>query len=204
MGLQRLRAEFAPAPDDEYARFVDLMQGEVTRLNAIVEEFLALARPLPLSPAPVAVGALLEELAARVESQARAASIAVRVSVPEPAPVVVADRRHLEQVLLNLVLNALQAMSPGGTVTMEARTARDRVEIAVADTGPGIPPEALPRIFDPYFTTRPAGLGLGLTIARRIVEAHGGSLDVASPPGQGARFSVRLPAAPRPAPGVGP
>jgi signal transduction histidine kinase len=203
MGLQRLRAEFAPAPADEYARFVDLMQGEVTRLNAIVEEFLALARPLPLSPAPVAVGALLEELAARVESQARAASIAVRVSVPEPAPVVVADRRHLEQVLLNLVLNALQAMSPGGTVTMEARTARDRVEIAVADTGPGIPPEALPRIFDPYFTTRPAGLGLGLTIARRIVEAHGGSLDVASQPGQGARFSVRLPAAPRPAPGVG-
>ena len=193
IGLQRLRAEFAPAPADEYARFVDLIQGEVTRLNAIVEEFLTLARPLPLATGPVAIDALLAELAALVEGQARAASVTIRVSVPGPAPMIVADRGHLKQVLLNLVLNAVQATGPGGLVTIEAHATRDLVELVVADTGPGIPAETLSRIFDPYFTTKAGGLGLGLTIARRIVEAHGGSLTVESSPGRGARFRVRLP-----------
>ena len=197
MGLQRLRAEFAPAPADEYRRFVELMQGEVTRLNAIVEEFLTLARPLPLAPAPVALDALLGELAALVEDQARAAAIELRVTVPSPAPRVVADRDHLKQVLLNLVLNAVQAAGPGGRVTIEAQPARDGVSIVVADTGPGIAADVLPRIFDPYFTTKSGGLGLGLTIARRIVQAHGGALEVDSAPGAGARFAVRLPGAAR-------
>jgi signal transduction histidine kinase len=193
MGLQRLRAEFAPAPVEDYARVVDLMQGEVTRLNGIVEEFLTLARPLPLTPTAVPVDAMLGELAALVEGQARAAAIDVRLSLPTPAPVVMADRDHLEQVLLNLVLNAIQASGPGGTVTLEAQALRDAVVLTVDDTGPGIPPDVLPRIFDPYFTTKAGGLGLGLTIARRIVEAHGGALQVESPPGRGARFRVRLP-----------
>lgn len=197
MGLQRLRAEFAPAPLDEYTAFVDLMQAEVTRLNGTVEEFLSLARPLPLAPAPLALDGLLGELAALMAPQAEAASIAVRVRVLPPAPVVQADRDHLKQVLLNLVLNAVQAMGPGGVVTIEAQAVRDRVAIVVADTGPGIPPERLARIFDPYFTTKGNGLGLGLTIARRIVEAHGGSIEVASEPGRGTRFRVWLPAAPR-------
>jgi signal transduction histidine kinase len=197
MGLQRLRAEFAPSPVDEYARFVDLMQGEVTRLNAIVEEFLALARPLPLAPAPVAVDGLLDELAALVAPQAAAAGIDVRVSAPAAAPPVLADRDHLKQVLLNLVLNAVQATGRGGTVTIGAQGLRDRVRLSVADTGPGIPAPVLSRIFDPYFTTKANGLGLGLTIARRIVEAHGGSIDVESEPGHGTRFAVVLPAAAR-------
>jgi signal transduction histidine kinase len=197
MGLQRLRAEFTPAPVDEYARFVDLMQGEVRRLNAIVEQFIALARPLPLAPAPLALDGFLGGLAALVESQARAAGVAVRVTVPTPAPVVMADRDHLEQVLLNLMLNAVQAMEPGGTLSIEAQPAREAVVITVADTGPGIAADVLPRIFDPYFTTKRGGLGLGLTIARRIVEAHGGTLDVESDRGRGSRFRVRLPAAPR-------
>ena len=114
--------------------------------------------------------------------QAEAASIAVRVRVLPPVPVVLADRDHLKQVLL---------------VTIEAQAVRDRVAIVVADTGPGIPPERLARVFDPYFTTKGNGLGLGLTIARRIVEAHGGSIEVESGPGRGTRFRVWLPAAPR-------
>ena len=195
MGLQRLRAEFAPVPLAEYTSFVDLMQAEVTRLNGIVEEFLSLARPLPLARAPVAVDALLGELAALVERQAGVAAVTVRVSVPQPVSAVLADRDRLKQVLLNLVLNAVQAMGPGGVVTLEAQAARDGVAVVVADTGPGIPPEQLARIFDPYFTTRAGGLGLGLTIARRIVEAHGGTIDVESRPGRGTRFRVWLPGA---------
>jgi signal transduction histidine kinase len=197
MGLQRLRAEFSPTPADEYTGFVDLMQDEVRRLNTIVEQFISLARPLPLTPAPVPVDALLGELARLVQSQAHAAGVTVRVAVPEPTPVVLADRDRIQQVLLNLVLNGVQAMKRGGTLTIEAQPERERVAITVTDTGSGIPADVLPRIFDPYFTTRRGGLGLGLTLARRIVEAHGGTLDVESTPGRGSRFRLRLAATPR-------
>jgi two-component system sensor histidine kinase HydH len=193
MGLQRLRDEFTPEPAADYARFVDVMQGEVQRLNAIVEQFIALARPLPLAPAPMALDDVLRELAALVEGQARMAGMTVRLALPPTMPPIVADRDRLKQVLLNLVVNALQAMSTGGTLTLGAEVGRDHVAVAVTDSGPGIPPETLSRIFDPYFTTKTGGLGLGLTIARRIVEAHRGSLEAESQPGRGTTFRVRLP-----------
>lgn len=192
MGLQRLRGEFTPEPAADYERFVDVMQGEVQRLNAIVEQFIALARPLPLAPAPVALDDLLRELAALIEGQARMAGVTVRLALPPTVPPIVGDRDRLKQVLLNLVVNALQAMSAGGTLTLGAEAGRDHVALAVTDSGPGIPPETLSRIFDPYFTTKTGGLGLGLTIARRIVEAHGGSLEAESQPGRGTTFRVRL------------
>lgn len=185
MGLQRLRVEFAPEPADEYARFVGLMQSEVRRLNSIVEQFIALARPLPLKPTILATPELLADVQALVEEEARRAGVRVRVETSPALPSVVADHDHLRQVLLNLVLNAAQAMrGQGGLVTLGATATRDGVMITVADTGPGIPADVLPRIFDPYFTTRPDGLGLGLTISRRIVEAHGGTLEVDSRPGR--------------------
>lgn len=196
IGLQRLRAEFNPEPAGEYAQFVDLMQGEVRRLNTIVEEFIALARPLPVKPLPMDAADLVRETAALVEPEARQAGVELRVAAP-PALPLVADRDHLKQVLLNLVLNAVQAMrEAGGTLSIEAAGSREAVTLTVADTGPGIPLDALPRIFDPYFTTKSGGLGLGLTIARRIVEAHGGALEADSQPGRGARFRVSLPERP--------
>jgi signal transduction histidine kinase len=210
IGLQRLHAEFRPDPADEYERFVTLMQGEVRRLNAIVEQFIALARPLPLEPASFALDDLVEELGVLVDGEAKRAGVAVRLDLEPDLPPLVADRDHVKQVLLNLVLNALQASARGGTVTLGASAVRgrtgavrgrtgaagDRVLLTVADTGAGIAPEVLPRIFDPYFTTRRGGLGLGLTITRRIVEAHGGAIEVESQPGRGSRFRVSLPLAP--------
>jgi signal transduction histidine kinase len=196
MGLQRLRAEFAAEPAEEYARFVDLIQGEVRRLNAIVEQFLSLARPLPLQPAPFAVDTLLRELAALVDGQSRDTGIALTLALPRELPPLVADRDHVKQVLLNLVLNAVQAMSGGGTLTLGAGTGGGEMVLTVADTGPGMSAEVRARVFDPYFTTRPDGLGLGLPIARRIVEAHGGTIGLETAPGAGARFMVRLPLRP--------
>lgn len=195
MGLQRLGAEFRPEPAEAYARFVDLMQGEVRRLNAIVEQFIALARPLPLKPDRFPLEELLRELVALVEAEAAQAGVTVRLIPPSSLPPLVADRDHLKQVLLNLMLNAVQAMTTGGTLTLSADAARDRLTLTVADNGPGIAADVLPRIFDPYFTTKPGGLGLGLTIARRIVEAHGGALTVDSD-GRGTRFHVSLPVGP--------
>jgi len=128
-----------------------------------------------------------------VEADARSAGVHVILSVPTDLPPVVADRDHLKQVMLNLILNGLQAMPGGGTLTIEAARGRDGLMLAVADTGDGIPPEALPRVFDPYFTTKAKGLGLGLAIARRIIEEHGGKIEVESQPARGSRFSVILP-----------
>lgn len=196
VGLQRLGAEFAPEPRAEYARFVELMQAEVRRLNGIVEEFITLARPLPLAPKAFAVDELLHEMAALTEGDARAAGIAVRVETAAGLPPLVGDRDRLKQVLLNLALNGVQAMTAGGSLTLGAHARGRAVSLTVADTGPGIAPEVLPRIFDPYFSTRRDGLGLGLTIVRRIVEAHGGTIEVDSAAGRGTRFTVTLPLAP--------
>jgi signal transduction histidine kinase len=196
VGLQRLRAEFTPEPAAEYARFVDLMQGEVRRLNAIVEQFIGLARPLPLKLVAFDAGDLVREIGALVEGEARSAGITPRLEIAPAVGEIVADRDHIKQVVLNLALNAVQAMSAGGVLTLAVTGGRDRAIITVSDTGPGIAPEVLPRIFDPYFTTKRTGLGLGLTIARRITEAHGGTIEASSDPGHGARFRITLPFTP--------
>jgi len=109
-------------------------------------------------------------------------------------PAVRADRDQILQVLLNLVRNAVEAMPDGGPVRVTARREGEAVVFSVTDSGPGISPEDLPRVFEPYFTTKEGGTGLGLAIARRIAEEHGGRLDLESTPGRGATFTLRLPA----------
>jgi len=194
MGLQRLKAEFRPTRDEEqYSRFVELMHGEVQRLNAIVEQFLSLARPLRLNLEEVRADDLLRELALLAESDAKPAKVQINVLAPANLAPVRADRNYLKQLLLNLVLNAVQAMPDGGTLTLEAKSARDNLILVVADTGVGIPPDVAPRIFEPYFTTKANGSGLGLSVARRIVEEHGGEVTLESEPGRGSRFQITLP-----------
>lgn len=194
MGLQRLKAEFQPTQDEvQYARFLELMQGEVRRLNSIVEQFLSLARPLELKLEDVRVEEILKDLAVLGAADAERSGIRIEIKAGPDLPPVRADRNYLKQLLLNLILNGLQAMPHGGALKLEVKTSGDRFVIAVADTGGGIPEELLPRIFEPYFTTKEGGLGLGLSIARRIAEAHGGTLAVESEPGRGSRFELSLP-----------
>ena len=192
MGIQRLRVEFEPAPREEYLRMVDLVQGEVRRLNRIVEEFLRLARPMALKREPITVAALLDEVLGLVESEARGAGIAMVREIPADLPVLHADRDRIKQVLLNLVLNAIQAMPSGGTVEIGAAAAGGTLTVTVADTGSGIAPDLLPKVFEPYVTTKTKGLGLGLAIVRRIVEAHGGTIEAESEPGRRTSFRVAL------------
>ena len=193
MGLQRLRVEFAPVESDEYRRLLEVAQGEVRRLNSIVEEFLSLARPLSLKPEPVQVAALLDEIAGLVENEARDARIRIERDIAAGLPVLHADRDRMNQVLLNLTLNSIQAMPDGGSLTLGAAAADGNMTLTVKDTGPGISPDLLPRVFEPYVTAKTKGLGLGLTIARRIVEAHGGRIEVDSALGRGTSFRVILP-----------
>lgn len=194
MGLQRLKGEFQPTQDrEEYSHFIELMRGEVQRLNSIVEEFLSLARPLEIKPEEVDINEMLGEMAVLSEGDAKAKKVQIRVIVPHDLPTARVDRNYFKQVLLNLILNGMQAMPRGGALTLEAKISRGNMIIIVADTGEGIPQAMLPRVFEPYFTTKTKGAGLGLSIARRIVEAHRGTLTVDSTVGQGTRFEIMIP-----------
>jgi signal transduction histidine kinase len=194
MGLQRLRLEFQPTEDrDQYSHLTELMLGEARRLNSIVEQFLSLARPVEIKAEALPLQEILKELAALEESHARQSNVRIQVIAAPNLPPLKADPNHLTQVLLNLMLNGLQAMPHGGTLTLEAKTSNGNFIIAVTDTGTGIAPENLSRIFEPYFTTKPQGSGLGLAISRRIVEAHGGRITAANESGGGCRFEISLP-----------
>jgi signal transduction histidine kinase len=194
MGLQRLKVEFQPTDDQEqYSRVTELMLGEVHRLNSIVEQFLSLARPLEIKAEALRVQDVLNELATLVEGEAQQSKVRIRVVAPPTLPPLKADREYVRQTLLNLILNGLQAMPEGGTLTLKANTSNGNFLISVTDTGIGIAPENRRRIFEPYFTTKAKGSGLGLAIARRIIEAHGGTITVFSGTDQGCCFQICLP-----------
>ncbi len=173
------------------------IQEEVRRLKRIVDEFSRFARLPPPEPSPVPADELLGALLALYP--APPPGVRLEREVAGGLPAVSVDRDQMLQVLLNLVRNATEAMPRGGTLRLAARREGAEVLVSVSDTGPGIPPADLPRVFEPYFTTKEGGTGLGLAIAERIVSEHGGRIEVASGPGQGATFTVRLPAATAPA-----
>ena len=139
MGLQRLKGEFRPTQDEEeYSRFIELTRGEVQRLNSIVEEFLSLARPLVLKPEEVRIDDLLDELKTLAESDAKSTKVEINVITPRDLPPAKLDRNYLKQLLLNLVLNGIQAMPDGGRLILEAKATEGNLILTVADTGVGI------------------------------------------------------------------
>jgi two-component system sensor histidine kinase HydH len=159
----------------------------------MVNQFLSLTRPLKIKPEELSVQDVLNEVAKLVEGEAQQSKAQIRVVAPLTLPPLKADRDYLRQTLLNLILNGLQAMPEGGTLTLKANTSNGNFVISVTDTGTGIAPENRTRIFEPYFTTKPKGSGLGLAIACRIIEAHGGTITVFSEAGQGCRFEISFP-----------
>lgn len=194
MGMQRLKAEFTPTEDAaEYARFLNLMQDEVQRLNSIVEQFLSLARPLKLDRQPIVVEKFIGEVATLLAAEAKAANARVQLHAMPDLPPLWADRNSLKQLLVNLVLNGIQAMPDGGDLLIAAHKDKESLRFDIVDRGVGIEADKLGKIFDPYFTTKTKGSGLGLAIARRIAEAHGGKITVDSQAGRGSSFHVWLP-----------
>jgi len=181
-------------PQGETASF-DILGAELDRLNQTVSQLLSYARPRPPLFGPVNVRELLAWTASMTATPCRLAGVSQSWAVEEGCPPLWGDGQQLKQVLLNLVLNAVDAQPGGGKVNLEARRDGRTVSIRVEDSGPGIPAELLERIFDPFFTTRPEGTGLGLSIVHRIVEGHGGRVNVESSPG-GTVFTLQLPIAP--------
>jgi signal transduction histidine kinase len=170
-----------------------IIKSEIDRLDRLVREFLAFARPHPLEPKPVNVGELLAGVTGLIAPEAEAGKVAIAVDAAAGIPSVLGDGERLRQVLLNLTRNAVEAMAErGGRLRLAARAAGAEVEIDVEDDGPGFG-EELP-VFDAFFTTKSQGTGLGLAIVHRIVTDHGGTIRVESRPGRTC-FTLALPAA---------
>lgn len=170
----------------EDLHIADLMIGEVERVDRVIGQLLDFARPVRIRPARVGISELLADSLKLIESRAEERGVKTRKQVDDRIETGVMDEDRVRQVLLNLYLNAVDAMGPGGELTVFAAPDKGGgVEIRVADTGAGIAEDDLAHVFDPYFTTKSSGTGLGLAIVHNIMEAHGGEIRIESRPGRG-------------------
>jgi len=179
--------------DEKSQRISRVMVEEVERLNRVVSELLDYARPTELHREPHSCRELIDRTLQLVDKDARHRRVEIESAIEPESLHVDVDPDRFAQILLNLYLNALQAMEEGGTLRIEAFQQRERTLFIVSDSGAGILPEHIPNIFDPYFTTKSGGVGLGLANVHKLVEAHGGEIEVESSPGQGTSFIIRIP-----------
>lgn len=175
-------------------KHLDVVEEEIERLNKIVVDFLFAVRPLQCEFAPVNINELIKNLFATFQDEFSAAKISILPRLDNELPVIQADERFLRQALMNILTNAKAAMMPsGGELGITTRFDQERVYIIITDTGKGIPPDILHKIFEPYFTTKPDGSGLGLTMTYKVMKEHGGDIQVHSDIGKGTRFTLILP-----------
>lgn len=190
------RAADAPEPGPREKRClkrVQTLQREVRRLETIVEDFLRFARGGQVNRAPADLCALVREVLEFVEPEDRAQRIRHHVELPAGLPLVMLDPGAFRQAVLNLFVNARQAMPDGGELIVRVQRRGNFVELTVTDTGVGMTPQDRERCFEPYYSTKKGGTGLGLSTTRRIVDEHDGTIAVVSEKGRGTSFSIVLP-----------
>jgi len=180
-------------PGDPKHEFIDIQIKETERLNHVVEDFLRMARPQPGEEKDCSLREELETIITLVSGEARQRGVRLTLADIPAAAVVRGDGEKLRQAFLNIVINALQATPPDGSVTIVTTRSDGAYEIRFRDTGCGIGADALARIFDPFFTTKANGTGLGLAVTKKIIEGHGGTLTVESEPDTGTTVTVTLP-----------
>jgi signal transduction histidine kinase len=196
MGLQRLKREFSPHEEsklDEYRSFTDLILNEIRRVNGIIEQFLTLSRPFHLDLRRAPVQELLKDLITLFQEEASSKNIALQAEIDPGLPLIAIDPERLKEAFMNIMKNGMEAMEIGGTLSVSTRSFKDRVEVVISDSGSGIPPDQMEKIFNFYYTTKEKGSGLGLPIAHRIIEAHGGQIRAESRIGVGTKVTVILP-----------
>jgi len=183
-----------PAPDlRRLEQYLEVAKGEINRLDYIVTQFLQAIRPVSPQLKLVSLNEVVEKTLDLLKPELDNRGLSVRTKMAPRLPAAPADATQMQQVLVNLVKNAMQSMSKGGTLTLQTGEGAAGVWVSVADTGSGIPQEQINRIFEPFFTTKKRGTGLGLMIVQRIVRAHGGKLELESHAGRGTTFRIWLP-----------
>jgi signal transduction histidine kinase len=196
LNLQLLREDLVPE-NPAYSRLVSRLstvQQETGRLREILDDFLRYAGRIELDRKPTELNALLEELVDFFGPQAQAHRVQLRLKRSETPITANVDAKLIKQAVLNLMLNGVQAMGErGGELILGASADQHEACIDVIDTGPGIAPENVEKIFNAYYSTKKSGTGLGLAMTKRIAEEHGGSVNVTSAPGMGSDFTLRVP-----------
>jgi PAS domain S-box-containing protein len=193
--LENLKESIPLEPDSNAFQAVQVLDKEIDRLDAVVKRFLDFTRPMEIRLEATHLPDLLTEVLEIAQPQFQKANVQVAQLLPIDVPEVYVDRALLQQAVLNLVLNAVDAMPDGGQLRVVLSRRGDMAEIAVGDTGRGISPENRQKIFQLFFTTRPGGSGIGLASTFRIVQLHNGSIDFTSEVGRGTTFRIELPLA---------
>jgi PAS domain S-box-containing protein len=194
--LQLIHRALSALPEGARADLRDLLdvaQKEVQRLDGSITQFLRAIRPAPLKVEPTDVHAVLRETLDFLKHEIRDRDVLVEVELADDLPALPLDRQQIRQAFFNLIRNAIQAMTNGGLLKITARATDRFVALAFKDTGPGIAPERLANLFEPYSTTKAEGSGLGLMIVQRIIRDHGGQIEIHSEPRTGTTFTLFLP-----------
>jgi signal transduction histidine kinase len=171
--------------------------GEIARLDQIVNQFLKAVRPTPPTLEPRSINEIVLEVLEVLGPEIANRDVLVEKDLSRDLPQILADRDQMKQVFFNIIRNGLQAMTKGGILHIRTEMSSERVLVSIRDTGGGIPSDVLQRIFEPYFTTKSEGSGLGLMIVERVIREHGGLIEVSSEQGRGTTFRIFLPVAER-------
>jgi two-component system, sporulation sensor kinase E len=191
--MERQARKFDGAGQDELQESIDIARSEIARLDSIVTQFLRAIRPTRPQLRPENINAIVQEVVRFFASQIEDRDIVVEQELRSDLPLIQVDRDQMKQAFYNVIKNSLEAMKRRGVLRIRTDMDESHVFIKFVDTGGGISAENLSRIFEPYFTTKPSGTGLGLLIVRRIVREHGGELSVESNEGKGLTLTIRLP-----------
>lgn len=194
--LQLLERRLQKIHGDERAQFegpLKIARDEIKRLDTIVTQFLRAIRPAPLQRATKDINSLVRDAADFLKPELHSRNILVELALTPGIPVLEVDQDQLKQAFFNIMKNASEAMKQGGLLLIRTSADAEWVNVSFTDTGGGMTNEAMARVFEPYFTTKKSGSGLGLMITQRIVRAHGGELVIESDPGKGLKLTIRLP-----------
>lgn len=178
---------------DDADKFLTVIEEEIKQLNKIAVDFLFAVKPLDIELKLSSINEAIEDVLSFLEPEAEEKKITVLSSLDKFLPYSMLDSRQFKQALLNIIQNAFQAMSDGGNLTIKTKSEGDNIIIRIGDTGSGIPSDKLQKIFEPYFTTKASGTGLGLTLVFKIIKAHNGDIHVFSEVGKGTTFEITLP-----------
>jgi two-component system, sporulation sensor kinase E len=178
---------------EKLSQYLEVAKGEINRLDYIITQFLQAIRPTPPQFRPASLNYVVEKTLGILRPELENRGLAVKEKLARDLPDAPLDAGQIQQVLVNLIKNAMQAMTKGGTLTLQTGQGAEGVWLSVTDTGGGIPEEQINRIFEPFYTTKKKGTGLGLMIVQRIVRAHGGRIEIESNVGRGTSFRIWLP-----------
>ena len=194
--LQLLERRLRKLPEEERDQFTEplaIAQEEIKRLDTIVTQFLRAIRPAPLHRAPHDLNSLVRDAAEFLKPELKSRNVLLELDLAPGLPVLDVDEDQLKQAFYNIIKNASEAMKQGGLLKIRTSADGEWINVTFADTGGGMTQETMARVFEPYFTTKKTGSGLGLMITQRIVRAHGGEVVLESDPGKGLRLTLRLP-----------